>query len=87
MSDLALAEAWMTDGDTCACWGPLSSGEHQHMNCDVIVTADHPGAASNSAPGRKGPWPVVCGCECGVCKRAWWAKGRPIVREGVIVEE
>jgi len=31
--------------------------------------------------------PRVCPCECQTCKRAWWADGRPIVRDGEIVRQ
>ena len=30
---------------------------------------------------------MVCACECHVCKRAWWAQGRPLIREGSIIRE
>lgn len=62
----------------CAAWGPLSAehGEHEHMSCSVVYWS----AEETTRLGqRDGPFPLVCGCECLTCKRAWWKAGRPRV--------
>lgn len=61
---------------TCPAWGPLADGELAHPSCPVMVTS----AAQVSAVVRIDSYPFVCPCDCRVCKRAWWARGRPRVR-------
>jgi len=56
---------------TCITHGPIQAGELVHSSCNVVVSR------------RDGP--KVCTCECRACKRAWWAQGRPILRDGKIV--
>jgi hypothetical protein len=59
---------------TCILWGELAGlGLLIHPTCPVIESGDPPRP------------PRVCSCECQTCKRAWWAQGRPIVRDGQIV--
>ena len=67
----------------CAVWGPLRHGRVVHMDCPVIVREPLEGIAGSAA--RTGPLPMVCGCECQTCKRAWWARGRPVLKDGAIV--
>jgi len=72
---------------TCATWGDLDEGRHAHTDCVVVVTRE---TLPNVTPEQArrlaaGPLPVVCPCECLVCKRAWWSAGRPIVRDGKVV--
>ena len=54
----------------CPSWGVLLPSERKHRDCPVIVAA---------VP------LLVCPCECKACRRAWWAAGRPIVRDGAVV--
>lgn len=56
---------------TCVAWGRLPTVDIVvgHESCPVL------GADPLS----------VCPCECTTCKRAWWAAGRPIIRDGAIV--
>lgn len=72
----------MVDSDTiCSTWGD----NQEHMDCEVVVTADTARRCVLGSPGQVGPWPVVCPCECRACKRAWWRAGRPVVRDGAVV--
>lgn len=45
-----------------------------HLRCPTIVIE------SDGSP-------RVCLCECKTCKRAWFADGRPVVRNGKVVRE
>jgi len=67
----------------CAAWGPLAPGRAEHMDCPVVVRESH--EACTGSPGRSGPLPMICECECQTCKRAWWAESRPVLRDGAIV--
>lgn len=76
----------VADGATlvCAVWGPLDARDrHAHMDCPVIVSHAYEGVGGS--PARTAPLPMICSCECHTCKRAWWTKGRPILRDGVII--
>jgi hypothetical protein len=66
----------------CIAWGALWVHELEHVDCPVILEN-----AAESAVAVKVDLPALCPCECRTCKRAWWAKGRPLVRDGKIVTE
>lgn len=34
-----------------------------------------------------GPGPKVCTCECSTCKRLWFERKRPMLRDGKIIFE
>ncbi len=53
------------------------------MDCPAVVRAETEGCLGS--PARCCPLPMVCTCECHTCKRAWWAAGRPLIRDGQIV--
>lgn len=57
----------------CEAWGPLESYELEHVRCPGIIRND----VKTFKPLAK---PIVCGCECKTCKRAYWMNGRPIVQ-------
>lgn len=71
----------MAENYVCAVWGLRD--ELGHHDCPVIV--NHPGEGVQGSPARTAKLPMVCKCECRECKRAWWDKGRPVLREGKIV--
>ena len=64
----------------CVTWGT-----GHHPDCDVVVTSNTASSQRSGSPGQIGPWPAICTCDCHVCKRAWWDKGRPILRNNVII--
>lgn len=66
----------------CISWGDLEKWQYVHMDCAVIVESAED--AANQAVRVKPPYPKVCPCDCKNCKRAWWAMGRPVVRDGVL---
>ena len=82
---------------TCLFWGSLSDWQRGagHLNCDVILTKKNlRGCVRNNetaestaqiADGKVEA--LVCGCECTTCKRAWFAAGRPLIKDGKIVRE
>jgi hypothetical protein len=85
-----MAAAKFNDGDDrfCIGWGRLIVRDGgSHSDCPVVLTKDmvyeSAIAAELLASGRV--FPMVCPCDCKTCKRAWWAKGRPIIRDGKIV--
>lgn len=51
-------------------------------NPDTCIGGDH-----DNCPVTVSALPVVCLCDCTSCKRAWFADGRPIIRNGEIVRE
>jgi hypothetical protein len=71
----------------CIGWGNLRHEECEHKDCPVVLTKETVNesaiAPSILALGRR--FPLVCPCECRVCRRAWWAAGRPILKNGKIV--
>lgn len=71
----------MGENLVCAVWGPLHD-RGEHHECPVVVNHAHEGVAGS--PARTEALPMVCACECHTCKRAWWAQGRPVVRDGTI---
>lgn len=71
----------------CITWGgPPRNPQLVHGDCFVVATKE---SIKDNRPALpiKGPLPQVCPCECQTCKRAWWAYGRPIIRDGKIVRE
>jgi len=64
----------------CIAWGPIRPERHIHLDCPVVLHS-----AESSAIALEGPFPRICPCDCRTCKRAWWAQGRPILRNGKIV--
>ena len=82
------AEAHVAGADLhCISWGPLGKpgapDSLVHMDCAVIVADEE--QARRQAVRVPGPYPKVCPCDCQTCKRAWWADGRPMVRDCVVV--
>ncbi len=73
------------NGLFCVAWGQLTN--RGHMDCPVVVT--YPGQVISELRDRlKDKMPVICDCDCTTCDRAWWAKGRPTLREdGKVVDE
>lgn len=72
----------------CIGWGKIRPGEgNAHMDCPVVLTEDtvYQSAISAELLTNAKQFPMVCPCECQTCKRAWWAKGRPILKDGKIV--
>ena len=85
-----MAAAKFYDGSALFCigWGNLLLRDGStHTDCPVVLTREtvfeSAIAAELLASGRE--FPMVCPCECKVCKRAWWDARRPIVRDGKIV--
>ena len=79
----------MTTTTNCLFWGALGPHHLAHPDCDVVYDGTDPGSILTSG-GKpiyvvEGPFPRVCPCECLACKRAWFANGQPIVRDGKIV--
>ena len=72
----------------CVGWGLPRKGEGStHLDCPVVLTAEkvrESAIADELLAGGKS-FPMVCPCECKTCKRAWWDKGRPIVKDGKII--
>ena len=64
------------DDLNCVTWGELDTGRHAHMDCVVVVTREKLPSVTPEQARRlaAGPLPIVCPCECHVCKRAWWEK-------------
>lgn len=69
--------------DFCIAWGPLEPGLSVHPDCPVVLHSPAGSAISSALQGS--PFPRVCPCECQICKRAWWAAGRPVNQDGEIV--
>ena len=72
----------------CIGWGHLQLGEGSiHADCPVVLTKERVGesavASELLASGKA--FPMVCPCECSNCGKAWWAAGRPILKDGKIV--
>jgi hypothetical protein len=73
----------------CIGWGNLRPSDgHAHMDCPVVILTKDDAwesaiAVELLASGRT--FPMVCPCDCRVCKEAWWKAGRPIVRDGSII--
>ena len=69
----------------CIGWGSLA-GE-THTDCPVILTKDsvYESAIASELLASGRDFPMVCPCECKTCKRAWWAAGRPIHKDGTII--
>lgn len=64
----------------CIGWGRLFGSVQTHPDCPVVLLDN-----SESAVSLDGfAFPVVCPCECRVCKRAWWASDRPRISNGQI---
>lgn len=72
----------------CIGWGNLLPEDGgTHMNCPVVLTKDsvHESAIASELLSSGQSFPMVCSCDCKICKRAWWEEGRPIIRMGKIV--
>jgi hypothetical protein len=68
---------------TCIAWGTIEQAGSPE-GCPVVIEseADHRRYPQGPAPAA---YPAVCPCDCSDCGRAWWADGRPVVREGRVI--
>ena len=90
----------MDRGPYFCCWWGFDCNEGvaliDHVDCPVDGYVDSAALRRfNTDPAFVALWryqaqidgvePLVCSCECTVCKRAWIQAGRPIVSAGKVV--
>jgi hypothetical protein len=68
----------------CPTWGDLR-GKLFHVNCLVVVTEENRDECAKAGQLEGRTLPVICPCECFVCRRAWTEDGLPILRDGKVV--
>lgn len=70
----------------CLAWGVPYNRDGTHFHCPVIVR--HPEEIAEVEERTKiDSFPKICACECQTCKRAWWGMGRPMIRDGKVIND